>query len=141
MINFCGSDDLFSSVCEKELVPQNFFSLYLGTFITGITSRDLGRDTARGAELSRSGAAEQMDLAEQRARLLAQARASLADQKEISAKAQRETALLNQQVAALRDQLGQLQALLDDAQTRDSAAKVQIQSLGSDLNAALARAA
>ncbi|MEC7256401.1 MAG: peptidoglycan -binding protein, partial [Pseudomonadota bacterium] len=109
------------------------------------TDRDLLRSRLMAAlaekQQAETGAAEQMDLAEQRAQLLAQARASLADQKEISAKAQRDTALLNQQVAALRDQLGQLQALLDDAQTRDSAAKVQIQSLGSDLNAALARAA
>jgi chemotaxis protein MotB len=48
---------------------------------------------------------------------------------------------LNQQIAALRSQLGSLQALLDDYAERDAAAKVQLDALGSDLNAALARAA
>ena len=48
---------------------------------------------------------------------------------------------MNQQVAALRTQLSGLQALLDDAKERDAAAQVQLQTLGSDLNAALARAA
>ncbi len=49
--------------------------------------------------------------------------------------------MLNQQLAALRSQLGQLQALLDDYKERDAAAQVQLQSLGTDLNAALAHAA
>lgn len=86
-------------------------------------------------------ASEELSKAEQRARLLAQARETLSEEKEKSAAAQRETALLNQQVAALRDQLGQLRALLDDYEDRDTATQVQIQNLGTDLNAALARAA
>ncbi len=88
-----------------------------------------------------TGAAEERSLAEQRAALLAQARDTLAREKRVSADAQRQTALLNQQVAALRAQLGGLQALLDDFEERDAAAKVQLQTLGADLNAALARAA
>ncbi|WP_164658536.1 peptidoglycan -binding protein [Tropicibacter sp. Alg240-R139] len=86
-------------------------------------------------------AASQRSLAEERAALLAKARETLADEQEISAEAQRQTALLNQQVAALRTQLGGLQALLDDFKDRDAAAQVQLQTLGQDLNAALARAA
>ena len=50
-------------------------------------------------------------------------------------------ALLNQQVAALRTQLGQLQNVLDDAKQKDAQSKVQIDNLGQQLNAALARAA
>ena len=49
--------------------------------------------------------------------------------------------MLNEQLAALRAQLGSLQALLDDAAERDEAAQVRIQSLGTNLNSALARAA
>ena len=79
--------------------------------------------------------------AERRAALLAQARDALAEEEQISAEAQRQTELLNQQVAALRSQLGNLQALLDDAKERDSAQQVQLQSLGSELNTALARVA
>jgi chemotaxis protein MotB len=49
--------------------------------------------------------------------------------------------VLNQQMAALRSQLGSLQALLDAADARDSAAQVQIEALGGRLNAALAQVA
>ena len=55
--------------------------------------------------------------------------------------AQRQTALLNQQVAALRSQLGSLQALLDEYKSRDESSQIRLQTLGRDLNAALARAA
>jgi chemotaxis protein MotB len=79
--------------------------------------------------------------AERQAALLAQARQALADEENISAAAQRQTELLNQQVAALRTQLGDLQALLDDARERDAAQQIQLQSLGSELNTALARVA
>jgi chemotaxis protein MotB len=83
----------------------------------------------------------QLSRAEQRAVLLAQAREALAQQEAQAEESQRQVALLNQQLAALRTQLGSLQALLDEAEARDAAAQVQLQSLGSDLNAALARAA
>jgi chemotaxis protein MotB len=83
----------------------------------------------------------QRSLADQREALLAVAREAISAEKTISAKAQREAALLNQQIAALRGQLGSLQALLDDFKDRNAASEVQIQTLGQDLNAALARAA
>ncbi len=86
-------------------------------------------------------AASQRSLAEQRDALLAVARETLSAEQAVSEKAQREAALLNQQIAALRGQLGSLQALLDDYEDRNTAAEIQIQSLGQDLNAALARAA
>ncbi|WP_170374219.1 peptidoglycan -binding protein [Ruegeria atlantica] len=86
-------------------------------------------------------AQEQRTLADERAALLAVARDTLSNEQAISEKAQRETALLNQQMAALREQLGGLQALLDDYQERNAAADIRIQTLGQDLNAALARAA
>jgi chemotaxis protein MotB len=79
--------------------------------------------------------------ANRRALLLAEAENALKGQEEISTRAQRNAELLNQQVAALREQLGGLQSILDDAKDRDAAAQIQLQSLGSDLNAALARAA
>lgn len=86
-------------------------------------------------------AQEQRTLAEERAALLAVARDTLSSEQAISEKAQRETALLNQQMAALREQLGGLQALLDDYEERNAASDIRIQTLGQDLNAALARAA
>jgi chemotaxis protein MotB len=84
---------------------------------------------------------DRMTAAEREAALLAQAQRLLAEEQDKSTEAQRAQALLNQQVAALRTQLGQLQALLDDSKEREAAASIQVQSLGSDLNAALARAA
>jgi chemotaxis protein MotB len=72
---------------------------------------------------------------------LAAAETALLAEQEKALAAAREVELLNQQVAALRSQLGSLQALLDDSQARDEAAKVQLESLGKDLNAALAQVA
>ena len=92
-------------------------------------------------EAAETAAADQLSAAEARARLLAEAQEALSQEQAVSAEAQRQTALLNQQVAALRSQLGSLQALLDDYKARDVASQVQLQSLGQDLNAALARAA
>lgn len=83
----------------------------------------------------------QLSLAQQRAALLATANQTLSQEEAASAEGQRQTALLNQQVAALRAQLGNLQSLLDDATARDIAANVQLKTLGSDLNIALARVA
>ena len=54
---------------------------------------------------------------------------------------QRKLALRNEQVAALRGQLGSLQTLLDDARARDEAAQVQLDTLGTQLNTALAQVA
>ncbi len=80
------------------------------------------------------------EITRQRA-LVAQANALLAEEREVSAEAKREVALLNQQILALRQQLTELQVILDEAEDRDREAQVQLQTLGSDLNAALAQVA
>ncbi|MEC8293859.1 MAG: peptidoglycan -binding protein, partial [Pseudomonadota bacterium] len=79
--------------------------------------------------------------AERQETLLAAAKTTLAAQEELASEAQKQQALLNQQLAALRTQLSSLQAIIDDYKARDAAAKVQLETLGADLNAALARAA
>jgi chemotaxis protein MotB len=97
---------------------------------------------ALAAQMAAEEEAEtQLSAAEERAALLSEARKSLNTQEAKTVAAEREQELLNQQVAALRDQLGQLQALLDDSKAREAASDVQVQSLGQDLNAALARVA
>ncbi|MBR9653195.1 peptidoglycan -binding protein [Thalassovita aquimarina] len=97
---------------------------------------------ALAAKLAAEQAAdENLSEAERQAALAAAANKALSQEKAISTEAQRQQALLNQQIAALRTQLGSLQALLDDYKQRDAVAKVRIENLGSDLNAALARAA
>jgi chemotaxis protein MotB len=52
---------------------------------------------------------------------------------------QKRVALLNAQVRELREQLGGLQAMLDDSDQRDTEAQIQIAHLGERLNAALAQ--
>ena len=85
--------------------------------------------------------AKQMSAAEQREVLLATARSALANEEAKSVVGLRELALLNEQIAAVRAQLGSLQSLLDDADERDEGAKVEITNLSARLNAALARVA
>ena len=65
----------------------------------------------------------------------------LSGERALSAESQRQVALLNQQTAALRRQLNSLQGLLDASKEADREANVQLQTLGSDLNTALARVA
>lgn len=69
------------------------------------------------------------------------AKATLSEQQEENLAAARKLALLNEQIAALRGQLGELQGLLDASAARDAEAKVQLDALGSKLNAALAQVA
>ncbi len=88
-----------------------------------------------------SSASETQSEVKRRAALLAQAETLLTQEQETSAAAQRQTELLNQQVAALRTQLSSLQGLLDQAEAEDLAREVELQSLGSQLNTALARVA
>lgn len=77
----------------------------------------------------------------EKASLLDIAKQSLTAEQEKSAEAARKVALLNEQIAALRAQLGELQGLLDASAARDAAAQVQLENLGSQLNAALAQVA
>ena len=73
--------------------------------------------------------------------LLAVAQAALSDEQQKSLTAQRRMALLNEQIAALRGQLGSLQSLLNAAGAKDEANKVQLEALGTQLNSALAQVA
>lgn len=73
--------------------------------------------------------------------LLDVAKATLSQEQEKSLEAQRKVTLLNEQIAALRSQLAELQGLLDASAARDAAAQVQLETLGSQLNAALAQVA
>lgn len=73
--------------------------------------------------------------------LLETAKAALAAQEAQSAKDARAVVLLNEQVAALRTQLGGLQTILDASAAKDVASKVQLEALGTQLNSALAQVA
>ncbi|MGB3407171.1 MAG: peptidoglycan -binding protein, partial [Jannaschia sp.] len=73
--------------------------------------------------------------------LLRQARGTLSEVEAERLAAQQEAALLNEQVIELRTQLGTLQATLDATAARNETSQVQIEALGSQLNAALATVA
>lgn len=93
---------------------------------------------ARAALATQAAQATQAD---EQATLLALANAELAEQEALSAESQRQVALLNEQITALRTQVGNLQSLLNLAEEADREAQVQIETLGSQLNTALARVA
>lgn len=86
-------------------------------------------------------AALRLTEAQQRAALLAEANEELSLVETQSAEDQRKITLLNQQIGELRSQLSSLQGILDAAAEADAQADIQIQTLGQNLNAALARAA
>ena len=96
----------------------------------------------RAAQRELSGQeAENLELITRQQAALAEAGRLLALEKDQSADARRQIALLNQQTAALRQELNQLQGLLDASAAADSEAQIRIESLGSELNTALARVA
>lgn len=72
---------------------------------------------------------------------LTAAEALLSAEQEKALAAARQVELLNQQMVALRTQLASLEAVLGEAETRRDAAQMQVESLGRDLNAALAQVA
>jgi chemotaxis protein MotB len=79
--------------------------------------------------------------AQRQAALATQANELLSQEQALSADSQRKLALLNAQTEQLRSQLSQLQGLLDASNAADAEAKIQLEILGTNLNAALARAA
>ncbi|GGE01452.1 chemotaxis protein MotB [Gemmobacter megaterium] len=102
--------------------------------------RDLAAAIAArlAAETATTGALSE---AERRAALLATAQRQLTQEQARTAEQARQVAVLNEQLAALRAQLGSLQSLLEAAETADSDKRLQLESLGSQLNTALAQVA
>lgn len=90
------------------------------------------------ARLQSSQASESSD-AQRQAALLAVANQQLAAEEALSAESQRQVVLLNTQVTQLREQVANLQSLLNLAEEADREAQVQIETLGAQLNTALAR--
>ena len=137
-------DRLAAALLANEALQVRVGTLADGQSETALERADLqARLAAALAEMDtvRQGQAARMTAAEQQAALLAAANVALSDEKALSAEGRRQVALLNQQVAELRNQVGTLQALLNLAEDADVEANVQIQALGSQLNTALARVA
>ncbi|MFC3180947.1 peptidoglycan -binding protein [Cypionkella sinensis] len=103
--------------------------------------RKKAEDTLTLLAAANTKAAQSATAGDKQATLLATAQAALTAEQQKSLEAARKMEVLNQQIAALRVQLGELQGLLDASAIADSSNKVQIEALGSQLNAALAQVA
>ncbi|MFM2366208.1 MAG: hypothetical protein RIR95_816, partial [Pseudomonadota bacterium] len=90
---------------------------------------------------AQSDAAKAVSVTDKRQTLLNVAELALTAEQEKTLEASRKLALLNEQMTALRAQLGTLQSMLDASAAKDKDANVQIENLGSQLNAALAQVA
>ncbi|NOX42058.1 MAG: peptidoglycan -binding protein [Alphaproteobacteria bacterium] len=117
-----------------------------GTLLAAADAKRADLESQLAAALAARLAAEQdasvlMSKSEQRRVLLAEANSLLKDEKAKSAESLRQVEVLSQQTAQLQKRLNSLQGLLDDAKSRDVEAQVQISSLGSNLNTALAQVA
>jgi len=96
----------------------------------------------RAAQRELSGQdAQNLEVITSQQAALQEAERLLAAEESRSLEAQRQVELLNQQTAALRQELNQLQGLLDASSMADTEAQIRIETLGSDLNTALARVA
>ena len=112
-----------------------------GTAVEADDLRDRLANALAAKLAAESAAEEQMTERERQETLLATARRQLQQEESISEQAQLQVEALNQQVAALRGELDGLQGLLDSAAEQDAASQIRIETLGSQLNQALARAA
>ena len=103
--------------------------------------RKKAEDTLTLLAAANTKAAQSESTGDKQAALLAIAKQALTAEQAKSLDAARKTEVLNQQIAALRVQLSGLQGLLDASAATDLTNKVQIEALGSQLNAALAQVA
>lgn len=120
-----------ASAAELEAAKQDNPEQVRRDLAAAIAAK-LAAETAQGAAMTE---------AERRAALLATAENRLSQETARSQEGQRQVALLNEQVATLRGQLTGLQDLLSDVETADSAKRLQLESLGTQLNTALAQVA
>jgi chemotaxis protein MotB len=98
----------------------------------GLSNAESERDRLRGAAEAASGAAAAQGQ-------VAQLGSELETQKALSARALAQVEALNQQIAALRRQLGALEAALDVSDQREKESQTRLAELGQRLNVALAQ--
>lgn len=109
----------------------------LGSQIATLTAT-LGSAQADNASLSSQLAGIGTGLGDKDATIAAM-QDDLLDAQELSDEANAQVALLNQQLAALRVQVGALEAALEASESRDTESRTQIADLGRRLNVALAQ--
>ena len=103
--------------------------------------RKRAEDTLTLLAAAQASAAQAATAGGDKAVLLAEAQRILTQKDQDLLKSARDMALLNEQMVALRGQLGVLQGMLNASAAKDTQANVQVDALGSQLNSALAQVA
>lgn len=138
-----------ASVNIDALRAQLFAALIARTSIeqeltVAVVQRDTFRSDLGAAVAALASAQAETGVAEsgvdRQVALLAIANNALTQEQALSSDSLRQVALLNEQVAALRGEMGRLQELLDLENDTDVKANVQIETLTQNLNTAMARA-
>ncbi|MFT7370947.1 MAG: chemotaxis protein MotB [Octadecabacter sp.] len=138
-----------TTVSRDTLRAQLFAALLAKTSIeqeltVATTQRDIFSADLAAAVAALASAQVEISVAEsgadRRITLLATANNALTQEQALSADSLRQVALLNEQVAALRGEMGRLQGLLDLDNDTDVNANVQIETLTQNLNTSMARA-
>ena len=137
------SDRLAAALLAQETLQQQVSGANDPSALREQLAAALAAKQAQEIETAQLAAAleAQQSEADRQANLLAIANSALQAEEALSAQGQREVAVLNAQVAELRQQIGNLQSLLNLATAEDTEAQIQIQELGTQLNTALARVA
>ncbi len=99
---------------------------------------DLNSEKAKAASLL-AGLQAESDKGANAGSALSGLQTMLDKEKSLSSEALAKVELLNQQIAAMRRQLAQLNSLLDDSESRNKASEAQVADLGKRLNSALAQ--
>ena len=128
-----GQIALLSKLLSMEKTSKADLEKQLGGLQASLTTAQNDRDRYKG--LYEGAAAAQMTAESKLNEITGQ----LEGEKENSSKALGQIALLNQQIAALRDQLAALGAALDVSEKKNKNAETRVSELGQRLNVALAQ--
>ncbi len=104
----------------------------MATFRSNLSTAEAERDRYRGIAEGAGKAASEQGRAQELA-------AQLDNEKNLTARALSQVELLNQQILALRRQLGALESALEASENRDRESQTRIADLGQRLNVALAQ--
>ena len=128
-----GQIALLSKLLSMEKTSKADLEKQLGGLQASLTTAQNDRDRYKGLY---EGAAAAQTTAESK---LNEVTGQLEGEKENSTKALSQVALLNQQIAALRDQLAALGAALDVSEKKNKDSEARVSELGQRLNVALAQ--
>jgi chemotaxis protein MotB len=128
-----GQIALLSKLLSMEKTSKADLEKQLGGLQASLTTAQNDRDRYKG--LYEGAAAAQMTAESKLSEITGQ----LEGEKENSSKALGQIALLNQQIAALRDQLAALGAALDVSEKKNKDSEARVSELGQRLNVALAQ--